>query len=627
MRNVFVAFLCLYCFGFQVQASEIKQCPKAAQALKSGDYQLAVDSANPTKCPTIHTLADWYLLKDGHPGVTFQDYQSFLQQHSSWPWLYQLRTFGEKALTPDQSLATIESYYQGKHPKTVHGLKIYVDKLLEQNHEAKATQLIRQTWHQLAMSPEKAKDFMQNFQAYLTQADCQKRADHFLIKPDFDQAETAIAYVTQNKNIYNARLQLLKKAENGHAIYQQLDPKQRVNPEVLLAYLKWLQVKEDPAAYAFFKKHKAVFMQYPERYWRVYNALARDALVAENFERVYEYLGDIDLSEGEGYADTQFLMGWVALRCLNDPKEAIEYFKPVYDQLKTGLSQSRFAYWLGRSYEEQGNKKQAAAWYRKAAHFSRTYYGQLAAEELGINPNLGHFKHLSFTPADQQAVDSHELVKAFRILCALKLDNEIPAFYVSIKNVCKTPGQKQYFLSLVSKIAPQYALDVARMFGYAFDFKEAYQQLPSNAIKGLPVDVTLVEAIIRKESGFNTLAVGLAKERGLMQIMLGTAEKVCKELKIPYKADSLFNPAYNVKLGSTYVLDVLEKYNGIKPIAITAYNAGPGRVSKWLKARGETSLSEIDPVDWVELIPFHTTRDYVMSVLSNEKVYKAMRGS
>jgi soluble lytic murein transglycosylase len=627
MQYVFVAILFLIFSAFQVQASEVQQCPKAAAALKAGEFQQAFNLADSSKCPTIHTLSEWYLLKDGHPGVTFQDYQDFLKHHSNWPWLYQLRTFGEKALTPDQSLATIESYYQGKHPKTLHGLKMYVNQLLAHGHETKAAQIIRQTWHQLSMSPDKTKDFVANFQGYLTQADYQKRADHFLIKPDFDQAETAISYVQHNKAAYNARMKLLQKAENGHAIYQQLDPNQRANPEVLLAYMKWLQVKEDPAAYGFFKKHKAVLMQYPERSWRIYNALARDALAEENYDRVYEYLQDIDLPDGEGYADTQFLMGWVALRRLNDPKEAIEYFKPVYDTLKTGLSQSRFAYWLGRSYEELGNKKESAAWYRKAAHFSRTYYGQLAAEELGVHPNIGHFKPLKYTQADQQAVDSNELVKAFRILCALKRDNEIPAFYVSIKNVCKTQGQKQYFLGLVSKIAPQYALDVARMFGYAFDFKETYQQLPANATKGLPVSVSLVEAIIRKESGFNTMAVGLAKERGLMQIMLATAEKVCKELKVPYKADSLFNPAYNVKLGSTYVADVMEQYQDIKPIAITAYNAGPGRVNKWLKARGETSLSEIDPIDWVELIPFHTTRDYVQSVLSNEKVYKAMRGS
>lgn len=627
MKYVYVAFLCLCGITSPVQATEIKQCPKAALALKSCDYQKALQTADPHKCPTLHTLAQWYLLKDGHPGVTFEDYQDFLAHHPNWPWLNQLRTFGEKTLTADQSLAEIEHYYRGKHPKTVHGLKVYVDKLLEQDQVTKATQLIHQTWYAVAMSPEKTQEFLDHFHTYLTQIDHHKRAENFLLKPDLAQAETAIAYITGNKEAFNTRLKFMQKAENGHELYQHLDPVHKQHPEVLLAYLKWMQVKEDPAAYAFFKQHKSVFMEHAERFWRVYNALARDAIAQQAYDRVFDYLGDLELSPGEAYADTQFLLGWVSLRCLDDPQQAISYFEPVYAHLKTGVSQSRYAYWMGRCYDVLKDKKQASLWYHKAAHFGRTYYGQLSAEALGVEPKITNFKQLKFSQEDQKTVERNELVKVLKILYELKLYRDMTAFYPSIKSVCKTQGQKQYFLAMIAKIAPQYALDVARMFGYAYDFKEAYQQLPPQSSKGLPIAMPIIEAIARKESGFNTYAVGAAGERGLMQIMLATAEIVSKELKIPYKADALFDPAYNVKLGSRYVAQVLEKYNGIKPIAITAYNAGPGRVSKWLKDRGSPPLSEIDPIDWVELIPFHTTRDYVECVLANEKVYKALRES
>lgn len=624
MKYIYVAFLCL--LGSPVYASEIKQCPKSAEALKAGDYQQALVAAHPQKCPTLHTLAKWYLLKDGHPGIPFDDYQDFLDHHSNWPWLPQLRTFGEKALTPAQSLSEIEHFYQGSYPKTVNGLTVYVDKLLEQDQQKKATQLIRQTWHQVAMSPEKTREFISLFQPYLTQADYQKRADYFLIKPDLEQAEMAISYITQNKLAFETRLKLLQKAENGHELYQRLDPASQTNPEVLLAYLKWMQVKEDPAAPAFFNQHKSVFLKHSERFWKVYNALARDAILETQYDHVFDYLGDLDLPPGEAHADTQFLLGWVSLRNLDDPKQAITYFKSAYDQVKTGMSQARFAYWLGRAYEALGDQKQAASWYRKASHFGRTYYGQLSAEALGVKPNITHFKKLTFSPADQQAVEKMDLVKAVRILHTLKLFKDIPAFYYSLRNACQTQGQKQYFLYAVNKLAPRYTVEVARLFGYSYDFKEAYKQLSPQAAQGLPVAPAFVEAIIRKESGFDPLAVSPAKAQGLMQLMFDTAAKLSKELKIPYRPEALLSdPAYNVKLGSTYIAQVLAKYDGHKPMALAAYNAGPGRVNKWIKNYGDPRSNEIDTIDWIELIPFSETRNYVQRVSEYEAVYQALR--
>ena len=135
----------------------------------------------------------------------------------------------------------------------------------------------------------------------------------------------------------------------------------------------------------------------------------------------------------------------------------------------------------------------------------------------------------------------------------------------------------------------------------------------------------MIHAIIRQESEFDSKANSYAGARGMMQLMKYTAKIVAKQAKLPYSISGLTDdPIYNIKLGSYYFDGLLTDYNGVYPFAIAAYNAGPNRVKTWGRVNGDPSKNELSYIDWIELIRFKETRNYVQRVLENVNVYKYM---
>ena len=132
----------------------------------------------------------------------------------------------------------------------------------------------------------------------------------------------------------------------------------------------------------------------------------------------------------------------------------------------------------------------------------------------------------------------------------------------------------------------------------------------------------LILAVIRQESEFDEDATSYVGARGLMQLMTYTAKDVAKQAKLPYSKNKLKDPNYNIKLGSYYLAGLLEEYEGSYPFALSAYNAGPKRVKYWKKINGNPQKGEINYVDWIELIKFRETRNYVQRVLENINVYR-----
>ena len=133
----------------------------------------------------------------------------------------------------------------------------------------------------------------------------------------------------------------------------------------------------------------------------------------------------------------------------------------------------------------------------------------------------------------------------------------------------------------------------------------------------------LILAVIRQESEFDSKANSHAGARGMMQLMTYTAKLVAKQAKLPYSKSRLTSdPEYNINLGSHYLAGLILEYDGAYPFAIAAYNAGPKRVRYWKKINKNPQKDQVDYVDWIELIKFKETRNYVQRVLENYNVYR-----
>ena len=144
-----------------------------------------------------------------------------------------------------------------------------------------------------------------------------------------------------------------------------------------------------------------------------------------------------------------------------------------------------------------------------------------------------------------------------------------------------------------------------------------------------PVEPALALGLIRQESNFNTEALSPVGARGLMQLMPATAQAVAHRLGDgPVNIPALStDPAYNMRLGTAYLGGLLDQFGGAMPYAVAGYNAGPGRVADWLATNGDPAAGGIDMVDWIELIPFTETRNYVQRVVENVVVYRALTGT
>lgn len=141
---------------------------------------------------------------------------------------------------------------------------------------------------------------------------------------------------------------------------------------------------------------------------------------------------------------------------------------------------------------------------------------------------------------------------------------------------------------------------------YVYKYSEEYK-----------IDQNLVFAIIKAESNFNPNVVSKSKAIGLMQLMDTTAEEIANDLHINFiKGTSLYNPEINIRLGIKYFSNLLKDYNGNQLLALTAYNAGPGNVKKWI----EQEIIKSDGSD-IENIPFKETNNYVRKILRDYKIY------
>ncbi len=136
-------------------------------------------------------------------------------------------------------------------------------------------------------------------------------------------------------------------------------------------------------------------------------------------------------------------------------------------------------------------------------------------------------------------------------------------------------------------------------------------------------EAAIVFGITRQESGFDPHVRSGAGARGMMQLMPETAHAVARRIGEPYSPGRLDEADYNMRLGSAYLGHIISDFSGSYLMAAAAYNAGPSRAIEWVSYCGDPRTSSVDPVDYVECIPFSETRNYVMRVLEATEVYRA----
>ena len=223
--------------------------------------------------------------------------------------------------------------------------------------------------------------------------------------------------------------------------------------------------------------------------------------------------------------------------------------------------------------------------------------------------------------------EQRETARALRWLIALGDDKLARVFIEDMSKTLKDPEE----MSILAEITDNMK-DIR--FAVLVGKQALYRNLPFETIafptQGLPnmgndtaVERALALAIARQESVFDPNVKSSAGAMGLFQLLPATAAAMAKQFNIPWKPKRINEPSYNTQLGTAYLSKLMGDLRGSYILTFAAYNAGPARVQEWITKFGDPRDPSIDPVDWVERIPFTETRNYVMRVMENLQVYRA----
>jgi soluble lytic murein transglycosylase len=352
----------------------------------------------------------------------------------------------------------------------------------------------------------------------------------------------------------------------------------------------------------------------PVAAWRA--QIVRWLLREGRAEEAYDLAASHQLSEhSDVYADLEWLAGFLSLRFLDQPERALAHFQASEAAVEGPISVSRAAYWQGRAEDALGRPDDAAFSYARGARHQTAFYGLLAAERLGLplDPRLtggGRSATGAARPTWRSHAPGHAPAARRRraVGCPALRPPDRPhgdrAVVGQLANLLEEMHEP-YIGVLVGKAAAERGVVVPA----------AYFPLHPMAQRDWPVGADLALSIARRESEFNAGVSSPVGAQGLMQVMPATAREVAGWLGLPYSQARLTDWEYNAALGTRY-LQMLEEMFGNSPVLIAAgYNAGPGRPRQWMAARGDIRETDVDVIDWIEMIPFAETRTYVIARL------------
>ncbi|MFT6955546.1 MAG: soluble lytic murein transglycosylase [Halieaceae bacterium] len=282
-------------------------------------------------------------------------------------------------------------------------------------------------------------------------------------------------------------------------------------------------------------------------------------------------------------------------------------------------------YWAAVADERLGRTEQAKEQFASVSR-ERDYYGFLASEKLAT-PYSFNNQPLLLLPAEADQLSRIPSVRRVEELLFHQEDQLAHSEWFNALDTLEKPMQKQLAALAGDRGWYRMAIDAASR-AKAWDalnlrFPLPYQDIFDHYSKVQRVPATELMAIARRESAFFPGARSPVGARGLMQIMPATGKQVASSLGRKHSTSALYEVEHNVRLGSAYYRQLLDRFGGNRIFALAAYNAGPHRVDRWKK----NSDAKV-PVDvWVETIPFRETRNYVQAVLSYNVVLQHMQGN
>ena len=600
---------------------------KAAQA---GKWRRAERLAARAKDPLPAKVLAWMRYAAPGSGASFGVIDAFLQANPEWPRRAELRRRAEETMRNTVSDAAALAWF-GKHPPlTAAGADRYARALRGEGRKDEALTFVRDTWRTMNMNRAEERDFRRRYRKSLRTADHIARLDRLIWDQRVSSARRQMRRVGRgHQHLAQARLQLMLRVGGVDNAIARVPDALRDHPGLVYERLRWRRRKGFSDRAIDLLQTPPSQLVRPAKWWSERAILARRALREGDITLAYRLARDHRQTDGAPYAEAEWLAGWIALRFLRDYDVAVEHFRRLYDKVRFPISRARGAYWTARAIEANpahGGRRnaKAAEWYRTAAGYTTTFYGQLSIDRLRQWNSTRPPREPKPTPALAAAFDEREIVRATRMLAALGQDKLVARFVDAVAESARRPTDWALAARLATEVGRNdLAIKVAKAaIRHGVTLTVAgYPKLETR--RRFPVEPALMHAVIRQESAFDPKAISSAGARGLMQLMPATAKRVARQLRVRHSKRKLTaDPLHNLRLGSAYLSQLRDNYDGSLILTLAAYNAGPGNVRRWVRQNGDPrDFSTVEAIDWIESIPIPETRNYVQRVLENLTIY------
>lgn len=601
---------------------------RALAAAKSRRWSQATDLVEDIENPTASHIIAWLYLRETGARTPFKARTEFIREHGDWPQIETIKNraeeaAGDKSLSPDEIIDWFTEY----PPQTGPGMAALARAYKDRGLEIKANEIAKTAWLEGTFTRSQERAFLRTFGKIFDQADHQARLERLLWDGHTNSARRMLSKVSRDyRRLAEARIALSTSAYGVDGTIAKVPDALKDDPGLIYERIKWRRKRGRYESAAELFDASGLDTVRPDLWWKERYRLAREALSEGNVTAAYELSSNHKATDALSIFEAEWFAGWIQLQFLDDPEAALPHFYKVYDAVAFPVSLSRGAYWAGRALEAAGDSELAETWYQKAAVHITTYYGQLALAKLEGTT----LPQLPFDPlpsiSERSTFHQTTLAQAVRLFAEAGNTDHLRRFVLAAAKASDYATERHLAAEMVAKfnrqdlgvwVARRAAQDHITLLKYGYPTPDLdYPDFPERA---------LLLAITRQESNFDVTARSHAGARGLMQLMPATAKAVSRQLKISYSRDALTqDPAYNVSLGGKYLGDLINQFDGSYIMAIAGYNAGPHRVRRWIKEFGDPRKPDVDPIDWVEQIPFTETRNYVQRVMENVQVYRAL---
>ncbi len=632
--------------SYSVSKADAAKIRDAIQALAADKVDKAAELRAGITDPLGRKLIDWYRLRRGHGKAA--EFAAFLAENPGWPSEQILRRRLEEVLFAEGGdSAVIQQYLKGAEPQSAAGFAVLASVHLAHGETDKARALASKVWREYDLPRELEHGFLARFGSLLTQEDHKWRLDRLLVddvrwksgrKEQAALARRVIPFLSKpEQRKARARLQVFLHSHVAKSRLKAVPGAKSTDWGLVFHKIQQLRRAEklDEAAKLILSAptDPDVVVNLDD-WWSERQGLAYLALKADKPKLAYKLVQDPGPLSVNPLNEQTFMAGWIALRYLKDVDAAVRYFTAYTKTADGPLSRAKANYWLGRAYEAKGDQEKAKEAYRAAARESDTFHGLLAMQKL--EPGR---QRITIEPpevpssAEIAELNGMDAAKAVGLAYAAGLNRPVTRIFLRHLATLK---DSEGWAALVAHLAramddTQTAVRIGKA-AIASGHNLIYYAYPVHALphyKPLrpPPETAFLLGLARQETEFNTDIVSGAGARGMLQVMKGTANHVCREYKIKCNHQRLVSDAsYNTMIASAYAADRMAEFSGSYLLGLSSYNAGPGRTHQWIREFGDPRKADVDPIDWIERIPIEETRRYVVKVLSNIQIYRARLG-